>query len=388
MELLIGNEDLSGRLISYGVEYNRRYSIMSRILCNDTDDSRAVPESYGEEGETVQLHVPQHNAVIEDVVPSMVNPAAVETKLDFVNLRLEYIKRSQFAKTAIEKTTVEQFAELTDKSLNACLDALVTYTNNVVFNEIYKKTYFYEGSVSTSPFGSNLKIASRAAARLSAQSVRFMDRYMVLDTFNYSDATVLAPFIDASQSNDPMVVESGLIQKPKLGFSWYQLPKTTVHIAGVPGGTITVDDATLAGVDSIAIDNTGAGTLNEGDIIEVAGYKHGLVVTEDVEWTAPGVELVKISPKLETDLVGGESITVLGDHTVGLAFHRSCGAFASRRLKPTEKITSILDNEVSGMSVNVVDVDGYLEEAVHYIVLFGVKMVVPSRAVRIISPPI
>ena len=138
------------------------------------------------------------------------------------------------------------------------------------------------------------------------------------------------------------------------------------------------------------MDNTGIGNYNLGDILFFENDSQTYVVTTEdgIEWTAPGTEPVGISPSKKVALVGGEAVTVLGDHKVGLSYPPEAAVFMTRMLPVDEDTVGIFDEINSGLSLNYTRIKGYHMNNAELSILWNAKVLDPSRIVRVISPPV
>jgi hypothetical protein len=195
------------------------------------------------------------------------------------------------------------------------------------------------------------------------------------------------------------------------GFDIYGDQNIVQHTKGVATGTPLANGTDQTG-SSIVTDGWTASTtgiLKEGDIITFAGV-YGVnplnkqstgelkqfVVTADVNSDASGNATIPISPAIVASgnyqnvtaaVADNAAITVIGDHTANMAFHKSAIQLVTVPLELPAGAAFKAQETYNGLSVRVVrdyDVTND-QDIIRLDILFGAKVVYPEMTCRLLG---
>lgn len=378
------------QVVAYGLKQLVYDAFVMRTIINNIPGSSnnndgIIPEFFGTYGWAVNVRLPNKKRVPHNIVPASTPPPASNYSSEFVQITLDYHTGLDFGSTSPQRSQVYEFDSFMQSATKEIINSLVESIQDTILDKMYKASYHVQGDPSTEPFSSNIKLVGKIATALTQNKVSRGNRQIVLSASDYNDAVVSGNFSSYDTTGDMQGVTEGVIQK-KIGFTWYELSQAPVHIAGVPGGTVTVDGAHSVDVNIINMDNTGTGNYKHGDILTFSGDTQTYVVTEDVEWTAPGTEPVNINPSKKVALSGGESVTVMDSHKVGLAYPPEAAVFVSRLLPTDDDTIGIFDELNSGIGLNLRQIKGHYLKNLELSVLWGAQVLDPERIIRIVSP--
>jgi hypothetical protein len=216
------------------------------------------------------------------------------------------------------------------------------------------------------------------------------DRRFVFNPDVEANALGLRAFQDVAWTGDARGINEGQIVR-KLGFDWHLDQNVKDHAAGTVATSFAIKTATAhaEGLTTLTTTTGGDADLKVGDILTIAGHDQQYVVTEDAERTGAGDLQVKVDPGLKAALTGAEAITIVGDHSANIAFHRDAIAFANRPLLDSaeglgSQIMSMQD-PVSGLTLRLEVSRQYKRTRWSFDILYGAKLVRPELAVRVLG---
>lgn len=352
-----------------------------------------VNQSYSNEakkkGSTVDI--PKSSVVVlEDVVPGPNNPTTPDTEVEMVQITLNNWKKGSFYLTDDDMGKIDAQANFLPMQTNEAIAAMANGMNLTV-HQTYKGIYGFVGTPGVHPFAS-VDTATDAGLVLSTQDCPAEGRSAVIDFVAQSKAQALPAFSDAEKIGDSSVKLTGEIGQ-KFGINWVADSQVQNHIAGTFTG-ITVNGANAAGVTEMVMAaqaTTGSLAAVVGDIFTIAGQTQTYVVTAAATAAAGATATVSFAPALVEATLGGEVVTVKGDHKVNLAFHRDAFGFANRNLL---EVTRLQNLPSAQMKMTVTDPDTQLtmelrvREEYHrwvweFSALWGARLVEPKLACRI-----
>ena len=246
---------------------------------------------------------------------------------------------------------------------------------------------------------------------------KLLDKYAVPQTGRnlVVDPEARWALADALKGVYQQQMVQGILQDAALGrvagFDIYGDQNINKHTAGVASGTPLVNGAGQSG-NSIVTDGWTAsisGILKKGDIITFAGV-YGVnpinkqstgelkqfVVTADVNSDGAGNATVPISPAIITsgnyqNVTAGPAdnaaITVIGNHTANMAFHKSAIQLVTVPLELPAGAAFKAQETYNGLSVRIVrdyDITND-QDIIRLDILFGAKVVYPEMACRLLG---
>ncbi|AGW12104.1 P22 phage major capsid protein family protein [Megalodesulfovibrio gigas] len=377
---------ITPKLLAQGVITLRQHSVMPRLVNAD----------FG-------VEAARKGAVIDVPVPTAMSSAAVEPAATAPAL--------DGLAAASVPIAMDQWREapfyLTDKDMLSVMDgaipmqaaeaikALANYVDAYLLG-LYGGVSQAVGTAGTTPFGTDLAAITAARKVLSSASAPKTDRRFVMDPDAEANALMLRAFQDASFAGSAETIQEGDITR-KLGFDWFMDQNVPLHVAGSVGGTagtptvLKAGAAAAAGATSLTVTcgATNALSLKAGDLLTIEHDDATYAVADAVTIAAGADGVVRLTAGLKQATAGGETLAVLGNHAVNLAFHRDAIAFANRPLVDAAEglgsmIQSVTD-PVSGLSLRLEVSREYKRTRWSYDILFGAALVRPELACRVLG---
>lgn len=363
------------KILARSLTVLRSANVMPRLVHRDLETEAK------ERGDTIDIPVPP-TVGTSAVAPSNVPPNPADQTPTKIQLSLDNWRKSDPFKLS-DKDRKEIIANdhFIPDNLAAGVAALADYVNGEIFS-VYKGVYGWHGTAGTTPFG-NEKLTDSSQTRkvLNTQKAPLSNRRLVLDPEADAAADLVTSFTLEKSGSNQVVMEG--LKGRKGGFDWYMDQQIPTHTAGSLTGTITAS-ATAIGLKVVEL-NSGSGeavALLEGDIVTFAGHTQTYVVTADLTVGASATGNLNIEPGLAVALAGTEAISVKGDHTVNLGFHRDAIAFAARGFEDREGTAQLADPH-SGLLLRLERIFQYKQEMWELDILFGKKLIRAELATRL-----
>lgn len=350
------------KILAQGLLALRSTAVMPRLVNSDYSAQAA------EQGETITIPIPSAIAA-QDVTPANTPPSTADIAPTSATISLDqwveapfYLDDNDLKK--VMNGTMPMMASEAIKSLSDRVNS------DLLSN--YASFFGATGTAGTTPFGSGVEIASAAELRkvLGQQLAPTSDRRAVLDPIADAAATQLRAFNDTSYSNDSSVITEGLLGR-KMGFDWYMDQQVPDHTAGTGSGYL-VNSASLSAGDKVVPVDTGTGTFVVGDLVTFVGHNQTYVVTSALS----GAGNLAIEPGLVAAPADNSAVTITGDHTANIGFHRDAIGFASRSLLDTADpalggITRSAVDPVSGLTLRLEITREHKRTRYSYDILYG-----------------
>ena len=224
---------------------------------------------------------------------------------------------------------------------------------------------------------------------LNDNKVPFANRNLVIDTAAEDKFLQLSTFHEADKlgDNGTAIREASLGRK--FGFNIFMDQNVITHSKGTlsgTAGTIKVKGAVTAGATQLVIDGTElAGTLVKGDIISIDSKSY--VIKENA--TAADNEItVKVYPATVA-ITDDTDVTITGNHTANLAFHKNAFALVTRPLALPRGLGSeqkaIVNYDGFGLRVIYDYNSQYKKDVISIDLLCGVKTLNSELACRLLG---
>ena len=372
------------KLLAQGLMALREQSIMPRLV------NRTLEPLAGQKGSTIDVPIP--SAVpVQDVTPGAtattgdITPTTTPVPLDKWKEAPFYLTDREMQEAMIGVIPMQASEAI--KSLANQIDT------DILAN--YVALYGYTGTAGTTPFASDLTAWTGGARRiLNEQLAPMDDRRVVLDPLAEGNAINLRAFQDASFGGGQGVILRGQIGT-KIGADWFMDQNLPTHTRGtISDGTnpqALINGAVSAGATTMNLDETTlTGTLVTGDVFTVANVTGTFVITGGPYTAAANAFTnVTFSPAAPTGGFADDAqITVVDTHTVNLAFHRDCFAFASRPFEDIDaesmgSIISAVADPVSGVALRLEVTREHKRMRFAYDVLYGSAVVRAELGARI-----
>lgn len=377
------------KILARGLMSLRQRVIMPRLVNNSYSTEAA------QKGDVINVPIPAAKTA-SDVTPSNTPPAPSDSTPGNVQIPLDNWKHADFHLTDKELTQIDRNQHFIPMEMEEAIKALANAVNQDIFDE-YKGVYGIVGTPGTTPFATDVVVATTLRKTLNQQLCPRELRRAVLNFDAEANALALAPFRDVSQSSDREVLIEGEIGR-KFGIDWFADDHVPTHTstplsagAATVNGAHTVNfgstDGGRTGTVSIA-KATNPSNLVKGDILTFAGDSQTYVVLADVT-LAVGNTTVQIAPALKAAKSGGEAVTLKATHVVNLGFHRDAIAFATRPLVAStmdlqlgNQIMSMQDPK-SGIVLRLEVSRQFKQTVWDFDILWGAKLVREELAARL-----
>jgi len=354
------------QLLAQGLLALRENSIMPRLVNSDYDTLAAS------KGATIDVPIPSAIAA-QDVIPAPNAPNTGDIKPTEANIPLDQWKEAPFYLT--DRDVMEVMNGVIPMQASEAIKSLGNVVDEFILSK-YKGIAGYAGTPGVTPLLNDTRDATDARKVLNKQLAPLADRRAVLDPDAEGNALNLRAFQDTSWAGDSAVIKSGVLTS-KLGFVWHMDQNVPTHVAGTLADGILNGDV-ASGAPLVNIASTAGGTLVAGDVLSIAGSDLPLAVVADITIAAGSNAEVHVV-SVPDALADTAAVSVLDTHTVNLAFHRDCFAFASRPLADnTQGLGNLIQSAVdpvSGLALRLEISREHKRTRYSYDILFGAAMV-------------
>lgn len=370
------------KILARSLKTLRQRCIMPRLVNFDYSTQAK------EKGDTIDVEIPTGMSII-NVAPSNTPPAGHDEALVKVQVPLSNWKQNDpFHLNDDEFLKVDRDANYLPGRVDEAIKALANGVNDSIFAQ-YKGIYGVTGAAGTTPFATTVLAATLARKVLNDQLCPRDDRRAVIDSAAEANALALAPFSDAEKVGTDQVKIQGEIGR-KFGIDWYFDEGVPYHTKGA-AGTVLVDQADVTIGDTDAHFDGLTTKASVGDIFTVAGDTQSYVILTASDLTSTDGD-VTFAPAAKVAWANDAAVTFVASHRVNLAFHRDAFAFATRPLLDTtsagfdfgRKLLSLQD-PVSGLVLRLEVSRQHKRVVWEFDILWGVKLVRPELAVRILG---
>jgi hypothetical protein len=366
------------RILAQGLKALRENSIMAQLVNRSFDsDARQL-------GSSVDVPIPSELGTADDVVAGPNNSNGTDLAPKFVPITLNKWKKKEFYMTD------RDILEVMDGYFNIQVTEAARSLANAIDTDIlklYKGLWGIAGTPGQTPFQyedaqaphKGLSAARDARKVLNRQLSPMEDRRIVLDVESEANATSLAQFTNALAAGTDETIREGNIGR-KLGFDWYMNQNILTHVRGAVG-TIATSGVNAVGATTLNV--SGATAIAEGDVFTIAGQEQTYVIL-------PGSTLTawRIAPALKAAPPAASAISVVGDHTVNLAFHKDAFALAVRPLQDIDPLGNRIEtytDDVSGLTMRLEISRQNKRTMFCFDILYGVGLVRPECGCRIMG---
>ena len=391
------------KILARGLMSLRTRCLMPRLVNGDYSMEAA------QKGQTIDVPVPVAVGTTtvspSNTLASPINltPGVVQISLD------QWYQNNPIALSDKELVEIDENAHFLPMQLMEAIKALATVVNQHIMGK-YKGTsrgvYGFISNPSNGvgtildPFGSGttdtsgVNGATRAKKVLNQQLCPRSDRRGVLNFDAEAAALELSAFSDAEKVMSATVKLEGEIGR-KFGIDWTADDDVLDHTVGsayeASPADVTVKAAEAVGSTAIGLIDAGAGDINVGDIITIAGDSQTYCVVGSSNYTLHAVNAVEVSilPTLKVACSGTEVVTIKNSHAVNLVFHRDAFAFATRPLIANTLDVSLgskmisMQDPVTGLILRLEVSRQHKQTIWEFDLLWGADLVRPELAMRV-----
>ncbi len=380
------------KILARGMLSFRETSFMPRIV-----NANMSAES-AQKGDSIDVMIPG-NIAVEDVVPGIAPPDAPDTTANVKTIPLNRWKKVSFYLSDKDMMQIDADQHFIPFQMQEAVTALANEVNKSFFEQskfalnvigVPGKKLFSNAAADANKDYGHINPALLARKMLTQNKAPKSGRYAVLGYEEEANAIALAQFADAEKTGDSSVRLDGEIGR-KYGINWFSSDsidrykaKATDTFTSIPPIAAGDTTAILSGVEhalapgTIIVDDRDRVITSLGKIIEKIkdknkDYKHELII-----------------PALHTTVAA--TVLKMGfTYNDNMAFHRDAFAFAMRPLAAAteniglgNRILSVTDPE-TGLSMRLEISRQYKRTLWEFDILWGVEMVRPELAVRLIA---
>ena len=320
-------------------------------------------------------------------------PSNSDTTDSAVTVNLDKWYHTKFHLNDQELTQIDAEGGFVPMQASEAIKSLVAQAESDLFAE-YTGVYGAGGTAGTTPFDSNADAwLEGARQKLNEQLAPMSNRRVVLDPSAEGKAMGLEAFQSAAWRGDGSPIREGEIGRV-LGADFYMNQNVPTHTRGTLTGSPLVNDASYTvGETTVDIDaGSLTGTVVVGDVFTVAGDTQQYTVTANATAATNAIAGMAFTPASKVAWADDAAITFVASHTVNLAFHRDAFAFASAPLADSAIDTaelgqpqSIIRDPVSGLVIRLTAARQFMQTTFYFDMLYGVKLVRPELAARILG---
>ena len=372
-------DEVTPKLIAMGLMALRTTCVMPRLVNRDYDTIAQ------QKGSTVDVTIPSA-VVVNEVAPQNISPSTQALAPTSIPLVLSEWKEAPFFLT--DKDMKQAMEGLVPMQVSEAVAALAVDANAYILNQ-YKDIGTYHGVYGTgvnvelfisTATDSGTKDANTASKLLNINKAPRTDRRFVIDPQAEAQALNLRAFQDMSFNGADYGIKEGTIHR-KLGFDWFMDQQIPVHTTTATGYTTSATAVT--GATSLSV--TGTHDLVQGDVFYLTGQTprtQYAVTSVNTDSTA-----INIRPALTGDVASAQAMVIASSHTVNLAFHRDCIAFATRPLEDEGtgfgNMISAQTDPVSGLSLRLEISREHKRSRFSFDMLYGAAVVRPELGCRV-----
>lgn len=329
-------------------------------------------ETFAMQGDTIMVRKPASFTAADFTAGNAVNAQdIVEPTVD--------VKLDKLATVDVNIESIEAATSIDDMNERVIRPAAVALAEKINADGLKAAALgfnVYLGTAGTTPDGLDDFAAIRK--QLNIAKAPLSERYAVWDATADAAFTQIGNLVKVNESGTNTALREGEIGRV-FGLDNYMSQSVYSHTK-VATGTPLIDGAATAGAKTIHVDGLSAG-FAVGDRFTIANdsTKYIVVAAGALE-TAD--QDITIYPALAKNAADNAAITVIGNATNNVAFHRNALAFVTRPLIAPAGADSYT-TAYNGVSLRVVrDYDiAYKREKLSIDVLYGYKVVYPELGV-------
>ena len=382
-------EAIAPKILARGMKHFCHQAIMPRLVRADFSAEAA------QKGDTIDIPIAQE-ITVEDVAPSHTPPQVADSNAKTVSIQLDNWKRAAFYLTDKELTQIDADNDFVPLHMREAVSALASAVNQSLLN-LYTDTAQVIGSPNGNLFtqdeshktNSYSTVNSIIGARtiLNSQAAPKEGRSGILSFENEADMLALPNFSEAHRAGDSNVTIRGEVGQ-KYGINWFS--SDDVVYKKRTKDVVTIDTVATAGNTDMTL-KTLREAIKPGDVLIVKEEVVGLIKSVGTFNNSAKTQTIKLHEPLVKGIATDASIHILGNAYNNLVFHADAFALAMRPLTSSaaynglgNRIMSVVDPE-TGLSMRLEISRQYKQTVWEFDILWGVKMVRPEWAVRVLG---
>lgn len=337
-------------------------------------------DDFGKQGDTVQVKKPP--VYIADEFSSEITVQDVKEESVLVKL-------DKIADVSVTLSAKEMALNLEDFSKQVVEPAAIALAEKINADglALYKDIPYVCGTAGETP--STIDIFAEASKVLNDNKVPTTKRSAVWNSDALLNFQKIPALLNAEKAGSTKALRDGSIGRV-IGLENYMLQQVCKHSSGgltATGGNLVVTAPCSAGSDTVSIGTSTSaalgGTLKYGDLVTVGGKIR--TVTEVVGSDSKTIS-VRVYPAFDKTVAASSPVTVIGDHSANLAFHKNAFGFVTRPLERARGAESYVTS-FGGLTLRVTM--GYdmttKKQTLSIDTLYGFKTLYPELAVRVLG---
>lgn len=269
--------------------------------------------------------------------------------------------------------------------------AMRTLTNGIelfVASTAYIGASRATGTAGTTPFTAATGLQATALARkvLSDNGSPLSDIHFTLNTAAGANMRQLLQLTAVNEAGDESLLRQGTLTNIH-GFDLRESAQILPTTKGT-GSAYVTNGAVAAGATVIPL-QTGTGTVVPGDVVTFAGDPNEYVVASGGGIAAPGSITIN-KPGLLTALAGNTAMTIGGNYTPNLAYHRNAIALVTRAPALPVEGDMAVDRETiidprSGLAFDVSMYKQYRQVYYEIAIAYGAGVIKPEHVTTVMG---
>lgn len=329
---------------------------------------------------------------LEDISEAMQTPSTNPGSLGYTDMMITKAQVVPFYWTGEEQVGVSnngQYNKIVADQFADCLRKLVNAVEKDLADAAVVGASRAYGTAGTTPFGTagDFTDFAQMAKILDDNGTPVSDRAFVLNSTAFANLRGKQNLLlKTNEAGTDEFLRTGYTT-PIQGFSIWNSAGLSTHVKGTGSGYVTNLTKTLnKGAKEIGID-TGTGTILAGDVVTFADDANKYIIEKGAD-AAGNIEIN--NPGLMQALADGKAMTIGGDYTPSIAFHKDALCLIARAPKVPnvgdDAIDStIITDQVSGLSFEVRVYGGYRKVRFEVGLAWGVKCIQPEFCAALIG---
>ncbi len=372
------------KLLAGGLRTLRQNAVTYRLI---NSGYTLTPQTKGKTI-TIDIGATQARAA---VVPAATPPANIDHTPTSVELTLDKWYKSDFHLSDQDMTQIDAQTNYIPRQTQEAVKVLANGMDADLL-ALYKDVYQFTGTAGTTPFANDARAWTTGARKMLNDALApFSDRSLVLDTAAEANAVDLEEFQNAAWAGSTQGIVEGEIGR-KLGAGWFMNQNIPSHTKGTltPGGTLQINAELAAGASSVVMKDSGGsltGTMTAGDLFTIAGHAQQYTCSA-LATAGSNLITVTFTPVAATTYTISSAVTHIASHVANLAFHRDAFAIGFAPLADESMGLSRqyqIQDPLTGIALRLEITREYKQLTWRYDLLYGVKTLRASQAVRILG---
>ena len=377
------------KIVSRGLLSLREKAILPRLVNSD------FSAEVARKGDMVDIPI-SHAVSVEDVVPSHISPQPPDSSVSSVSVRLDNWKKASFFLTDKEVSQIDSTAQFVPLQMQEAINALAAAVNQSVL-DLHTQITNKIGFGGATPFQPEpdegaleyhgVRPATGARRVLNENKAPKSGRFGVINYDAEANALALPQFSDLSRTGSSDVILEGQLGR-KFGIDWFASDNMPIQDFGTE--TVRLAHTAPAGDGDFRIP-AALTQFEVGRFFTIVGSDRIHRVDEFIPNVAANTHRIFVTPTIENPNSSSTHVTFVPKVVSNLVMQRDAVALVMRPLAHTAletgshgQMMSITDPE-TGLSLRLEVSRQYKQTVWEFDILWGVKMVRPEWAVKILG---